>query len=106
MLPKSHLIGIWPSLDSHMTIVPFHRNQARAAVNQLKIWINMRGPCDMVPKHASGKYELDLNGKHLETEFLSKIRFPNHQLRLCMCETVRETLSELRNHIQFRADLG
>ncbi len=49
----------------------------------------MREPCDVVPKHASGKYELDLNGKRLETEFLSKIHFPNHQLRLCMCETVR-----------------
>jgi len=66
---------------------PVSQDLAWEAVSQLKIWINVSETCDVVPKHTSGGYELDLNGKHLETEFLSKIRFPKHPLRLCKCET-------------------
>jgi hypothetical protein len=39
---------------------------------------------DTPPKHMSGKYEINLNGKHLEGTFLAKLHVRRHPLRLCM----------------------
>lgn len=39
-----------------------------------KVWIDgaLLGPEDPPPKRISGKYELDLNGKHLEGDFVAR----------------------------------
>ena len=39
---------------------------------------------DKPPKTISGKYEIDLNGKHLEGRFVAKQRTRKHPLRLCI----------------------
>jgi hypothetical protein len=39
---------------------------------------------DREPKRISGKYEIDLNGKHLEGAFVAKRHVSKHPLRLCM----------------------
>jgi hypothetical protein len=36
------------------------------------------------PKHISRKYEINLNGKHLEGTFLAKRHDRRYPLRLCM----------------------
>jgi len=36
------------------------------------------------PKRISGKYEIDLNGKHLEGRFVAKEHHRRHPLRVCM----------------------
>ena len=52
-----------------------------------KVWIDasdMPDTGDTPPKRISGKYEIDLNGKHLEGAFVAKRRVSKHPLRLCM----------------------
>jgi hypothetical protein len=52
-----------------------------------KIWIDVwdaPGAGDPPPKRISGKYEIDLNGKHLEGQFAVKRRIPNRAERVCM----------------------
>lgn len=52
-----------------------------------KVWIDasdMQGTGDTPPKRISGKYEIDLNGKHLEGPFVAKRHVSKHPLRLCM----------------------
>jgi hypothetical protein len=52
-----------------------------------KVWIDgsdMPGTGDTPPKRISGKYEIDLNGKHLEGAFVAKRYVRKRPLRLCM----------------------
>src|SRR5579859_4384850 len=52
-----------------------------------KVWIDasdMPDTRDTPPKRISGKYEIDLNGKHLEGPFVAKRHVGKHPLRLCM----------------------
>lgn len=46
-----------------------------------RVWIDA---LDAPPKHISGKYEIKLNGKLLEGNFLAKRRDRKHPLRICM----------------------
>jgi hypothetical protein len=48
-----------------------------------KVWIDAMEKED-TPKHISGKYEINLNDKHLEGTFLAKRHVRRHPLRLCM----------------------
>ena len=54
------------------------------SIGKGKIWINTWDPDDAPPKHLSGKYELKLNGKHLEGSFLVERHDRKHPVRLCM----------------------
>lgn len=52
-----------------------------------KIWIDDWDASDaksMPPKRLSGKYEIDLNGKHLQGTFVVKKRSRRRPLRICM----------------------
>jgi hypothetical protein len=52
-----------------------------------KVWIDAwdtAGADEGPPKRISGKYEVDLNGKHLEGEFTAKLHSYKHPFRLCM----------------------
>jgi hypothetical protein len=52
-----------------------------------EVWIDAWDTSDTgnaPPKRVSGKYEIDLNGKHLEGPFLAKEHTSKHPLRLCM----------------------
>jgi hypothetical protein len=52
-----------------------------------KIWIDDSDTSETgntEAKRISGKYEIDLNGKHLEGPFVAKRRDRKHALRLCM----------------------
>jgi hypothetical protein len=51
-----------------------------------RVWIegDASDPGDAPPKSISGKYEIDLNGKHLEGRFVAKQRLSKRPLRLCM----------------------
>lgn len=51
-----------------------------------RVWIDASDTQDMrdTPKRISGKYEIDLNGKHLEGSFLAKQHVSKHPLRWCM----------------------
>ena len=49
-----------------------------------RVWIDALPMQDTVPKHISGKYEINLNGKHLDGTFLAKLHVRRHPLRLCM----------------------
>ncbi len=52
-----------------------------------RVWIDasdMPDPGDTPAKRISGKYEIDLNGKHLEGPFVAKRHVSKHPLRLCM----------------------
>ena len=52
-----------------------------------KVWIDASDTPDTgggSPKRISGKYEIDLNGKHLEGSFVAKRHISKHPLRLCM----------------------
>jgi len=46
-----------------------------------RVWIDA---LDSPPKHISGKYEINLNGKLLEGTFLANRRDRKHPLRICM----------------------
>jgi len=49
-----------------------------------RVWIDAPDTQDAPPKHISGRYEINLNGTHLEGTFLAKRHFRRHPLRLCM----------------------
>jgi hypothetical protein len=49
-----------------------------------KVWIDATDQQDTQPKHISGKYEINLNGKHFEGAFLAKRHHRKRPLRLCM----------------------
>ncbi len=49
-----------------------------------RVWIDTTDKQDAQPKHISGKYEINLNGKHLEGAFLAKRHVRKRPLRLCM----------------------
>ena len=50
-----------------------------------KVWIDADTPdAGHTPKRISGKYEISLNGKHLEGPFVAKRHVSKHPLRLCM----------------------
>lgn len=49
-----------------------------------RVWIDATDEQDTQPKHISGKYEINLNGKHLEGTFLAKRHDRRRPLRLCM----------------------
>jgi hypothetical protein len=49
-----------------------------------KVWIDTPDEQDTQVKRISGKYEINLNGKHLEGTFLVKRHDRRHPLRLCM----------------------
>jgi hypothetical protein len=49
-----------------------------------RVWIDTTDKQDTLPKHISGKYEINLNGKHLEGTFVARRRNRKHPLRLCM----------------------
>jgi hypothetical protein len=49
-----------------------------------KIWIDTTDEQDAQLKRISGKYEINLNGKHLEGSFLVKRHDRRRPLRLCM----------------------
>ncbi len=49
-----------------------------------KVWIDATDKQDTQPKHISGKYEINLNGKHLKGTFLAKLHDRRRPLRLCM----------------------
>lgn len=52
-----------------------------------KVWIDASDSPDSgntPPKRISGKYEIDLNGTHLEGPFVAKRHISKHPLRLCM----------------------
>jgi hypothetical protein len=46
-----------------------------------RVWIDA---LDTPPKHISGKYEINLNGKLVEGTFLAKMSRRRHPLRICM----------------------
>jgi len=51
------------------------------------VWIDASETSDaghMPPKRISGKYEINLNGKHLEGPFIARRHVSKHPLRLCM----------------------
>jgi hypothetical protein len=52
-----------------------------------KVWIvasDMPDTGDASPKRIFGRYEIDLNGKHLEGAFVAKRHISKHPLRLCV----------------------
>jgi hypothetical protein len=52
-----------------------------------KVWIDasdMPDNGDTPPKRISGKYEIDLNGRHLEGAFVANRHVSKHPLRICM----------------------
>jgi hypothetical protein len=49
-----------------------------------KVWINAEDIQGTPPKRISGKYEITLNGKHLEGTFLAKEHIRKSALRMCM----------------------
>jgi hypothetical protein len=49
-----------------------------------RVWIDTTDKQDTEPKRISGKYEINLNGKHLEGTFLAKRHVRRRPLRLCM----------------------
>jgi hypothetical protein len=52
-----------------------------------KVWIDAWDTPDAgngPPRSVSGKYEIDLNGKHLEGHFVAKRHLTRHVLRVCM----------------------
>jgi hypothetical protein len=52
-----------------------------------KIWIDEwdeSNSANAAPKNISGKYEIELNGKHLEGTFVAKERSRRHPVRICM----------------------
>ena len=52
-----------------------------------RVWIDgqdAQGNQNTPPTHISGKYEIKLNGKHLEGAFLAKLHNRKRPLRLCM----------------------
>ena len=49
-----------------------------------KVWIDTTDEQDKQLKRISGKYEINLNGKHLEGTFLAKRHDRRRPLRLCM----------------------
>jgi hypothetical protein len=61
--------------------VPAYRCESIA---EGKVWIDAPDTQHLPPKHISGKYEIDLNGKHLEGTFLAKRKSEERPLRLCM----------------------
>jgi len=51
------------------------------SIDHGRVWIDA---LDSPPKHISGKYEINLNGKLLEGTFLANRRDRKHPLRNCM----------------------
>jgi hypothetical protein len=49
-----------------------------------KVWIDATDEQHTQPKHIAGKYEINLNDKHLEGTFLAKLHVRRRLLRLCM----------------------
>lgn len=49
-----------------------------------KVWIDASDEQDTRLKRISGKYEINLNGKHIEGTFLAKRHDRRRPLRLCM----------------------
>ncbi len=49
-----------------------------------KVWIDAQDDPDRPPKHISGKYEINLNGKRLEGVFLANRHSRKRPLRICM----------------------
>lgn len=50
-----------------------------------RVWIDgSDAPEQLQPKRISGKYEIDLNGQHLEGRFIAKRRVSKRPLRFCM----------------------
>jgi hypothetical protein len=63
-----------------------HGEQCRSIADG-KVWIDpmvTSGAKDTPPKHISGKYEIDLSGKHLEGTFVAKYQGSKHPLQFCM----------------------
>ena len=56
------------------------------SIGQGKLWIddwNTEGTLNPVPKRISGKYEVDLDGKHLVGNFVAKENYRKYGTRLC-----------------------
>jgi hypothetical protein len=49
-----------------------------------RVWIDGPYTQDTTPKHISGKYEINLNGKLIEGNFFARRHDRKHPLRLCM----------------------
>ena len=49
-----------------------------------RVWIDEPETQDAWPKHISGKYEINLNGKLLKGDFVARRRDRKHPVRLCM----------------------
>jgi hypothetical protein len=49
-----------------------------------RVWIDAPSPQDTPPRHISGKYEINFNGKLIEGNFLARRRHRKSPLRLCM----------------------
>jgi hypothetical protein len=51
-----------------------------------KVWIDEwdKSTTDQAPNHISGKYEIELNGKHLEGKFAANQHISKHPVRICM----------------------
>jgi hypothetical protein len=55
-----------------------------ASIAEGKVWIDALEAADTTPKRISGKYKIDLNGRHLEGAFLVRRHDRKYPLRLCM----------------------
>ena len=51
-----------------------------------KIWVDEwdKAASDRAPKHISGKYEIELNGEHLEGKFAANQHTSKHPVRICI----------------------
>jgi hypothetical protein len=49
-----------------------------------RVWIDTTDKQDTQPQQISGKYEINLNGNHLEGTFLANLHVRRRPLRLCM----------------------
>lgn len=49
-----------------------------------RVWIDAQDTQRLPPKHISGKYEINLNGKHLEGTFVAKRKSADPPPRVCM----------------------
>src|SRR5262249_20447082 len=57
------------------------------SVGEGRIWIDtwdMSESGDKAPRHISGKYEIELNGKQLQGPFIARIHNRKKPIRLCM----------------------
>jgi hypothetical protein len=63
------------------------RTEVIESIAHGKVWIDAWDTSDtggVPPKRISGKYEIDLNGKHLQGSFVAKEHSRERPLRLCM----------------------